>query len=156
MVSLKVLVAGEVTKNCKNGNEKPQLGYRVLKKSVTLLFICNNMTVAQERLQTLAEDTRMAINLWFGDVATFYAFFYTLTQKEHIIDQEKPAGWQEQLKAAQYYRRLCAKRAQKECGLPDELLEDIYSDYFEDFANYRDKKLMDDKLFMSYLRKLIS
>ena len=32
MVSLKVLVAGEVTKNCKNGNEKPQLGYSVLKK----------------------------------------------------------------------------------------------------------------------------
>lgn len=126
------------------------------KNAVTLLFICNNMTVAEKRLQELADDTRAAVNLWFGDVPTFYAFFYTLTQKEHVIDQEKPAGWQEQLKAAQFYRRLCAKRVQKECLLPDELLEDIYSDYFEDFANYREKTLMDDKLFMSYLRKLIS
>lgn len=114
------------------------------------------MTTAQKRLQALTDDTRAAINLWFGDMATFYAFFYTLTQKEHLIDQNKPQGWQEQLKAAQYYRRLCAKKAIKECMLPDELLEDIYSDYFEDFANYRDKKIMDDKLFMSFLRKLIS
>ena len=32
MVSLKVLVVGEVTKNCKNGNEKPRVGYMMLKK----------------------------------------------------------------------------------------------------------------------------
>ncbi len=114
------------------------------------------MTVAQERLQQLSDETRQAIQTWFVDVATFYAFFYTLTQKEHLIDQNKPQGWQEHLKAAQYYRRLCAKKAIKECMLPDELLEDIYSDYFEDFANYREKTLMDDKLFMSFLRKLIS
>lgn len=121
-----------------------------------MLLICNMMTTAQERLQKLSDETRMAIQLWFGDVPTFYAFFYTITQKEHLIDLNKAQGWQEQLKAAQYYRRLCSKKVIKECVLPDELLEDIASDYFEDFANYREKTLMDEKLFMSYLRKLIS
>lgn len=146
----------KIQKNVKNTTKILHFSVPYKKNAITLLFICNNMTVAEKRLQELAEETRAAINLWFGDVPTFYAFFYTLTQKEHIIDQEKPAGWQEQLKAAQYYRRLCAKRAQKECNLPPELLEDIYSDYFEDFANYRETKRMDDKLFMSFLRKLIS
>ena len=121
-----------------------------------MLLICNMMTTAQERLQKLSDETRMAIQLWFGDVPIFYAFFYTITQKEHLIDLNKAQGWQEQLKAAQYYRRLCSKKVIKECVLPDELLEDIASDYFEDFANYREKTLMDEKLFVSFLRKLIS
>lgn len=146
----------KIQKNVKMTTKNLLFSVLYKKNAITLLFICNNMTVAQKRLQELSDDTRAAICLWFGDVPTFYAFFYTLMQKEHIIDQEKPTAWQEQLKAAKYYRRLCAKRAQKECLLPDELLEDIYSDYFEDFANYRDKQLMDDKLFMSFLRKLIS
>ena len=113
------------------------------------------MTKAQDMLAHLDDEQRRLTQEWFGDLNTLYAFFYSLIQREHLTEQNHPEDWENQLKSIQFYRKLCSKRVKKECGLSQDLLEEIYSDYFEDFAHYREKNLMEDKVFISFMRKLI-
>ena len=114
------------------------------------------MTVAQQRIEQLDKKTKQRLIALFGTLEIFYEVFYLMMQNEHQLDVYRPDGWSAKLSSVQYYRRLATERLQKECAIDADLLEDIYSDYFEDFANYRERapKISNEE-FLTVLKKLI-
>lgn len=114
------------------------------------------MTLAQQRIEQLDKETKQRLIAMFGSLEIFYEIFYLMMQNEHQLDVYRPEGWSVKLSSVQYYRRLATERLQKECAVDADLLEDIYSDYFEDFANYRERtpKISNEE-FLSILKKLI-
>ncbi len=114
------------------------------------------MTTAQQRIEQLDKKTKQAIIALFGSIDVFYETFYLMMRNEHQLDLYRPEGWSVKLSSVQYYRRLATEKTLKECYIDAGLLEDIYSDYFEDFANYREKTpTISNEDFIIILKKLI-
>ncbi len=114
------------------------------------------MTVAEQRIQKLPATSKQALIALFGSLTAFYETFYLMMRNEHQLDLCREEGWSERLRSVQYYRRLATERVAKDCALDADLLEDIYSDYFEDFAHYREREIQfSDEEFLAVLRKLI-
>lgn len=114
------------------------------------------MTKATTTLQHLPEESNTAVEQLFGSTDTLYNCFYLLAKTEHDIQQEQATDWENRLKSAQYYRNLAAKKAMVECDLPEGIIEDIFSDYFEDFANYREIKVaLTNEAFVALINRLI-
>ena len=114
------------------------------------------MTTAQQRIERLDKKKKQATIALFGSIDVFYETFYLMIKNEHQLDLYRPEGWSAKLSSAQYYRRLATEKIVKECFIDADLLEDIYSDYFEDFANYREKTpTISNEDFITILKKLI-
>ena len=114
------------------------------------------MTIAQQRIEQLDVKTKQSLIHLFGSLGVFYELFYLIMKNEHQLDLYRPDGWSAKLSSVQYYRRLATERVVKECGIDADLMEDIYSDYFEEFANFQEKtpKLSNEE-FITLLKKLI-
>ena len=114
------------------------------------------MTETQEKIQKLDQKTMAVLRPWFKDREEFYNFFYHLIQSEHLIEMEKPENYEEKLKAVQFYRRLAVKRVVAEDAVFEELIDDIFSDYHEDYANFQENKQpLAQKRFLEILNKLM-
>ncbi len=114
------------------------------------------MTVAEERIQKLSATSKQTLIALFGSLTAFYETFYLMMRNEHQLDLYREEGWAERLRSAQYYRRLATERVAQTCNVDADLLEDIYSDYFEDFAHYREREIQfTEAEFLAVLKKLI-
>lgn len=114
------------------------------------------MTETQEKIQKLDQKTMTVLRPWFKDREEFYNFFYHLIQSEHLIEMEKPEQYEEKLKAVQFYRRLAVKRVVNEDPIFEEIIDDIFSDYHEAYANFQENKQpLAQKRFIEILNKLM-
>ena len=119
-------------------------------------YRCGIMTETQEKIQKLDQRTMAVLRPWFKDREEFYNFFYHLIQNEHLIEMEKPEQYEEKLKAVQFYRRLAVKRVVAEDAMFEELIDDIFSDYHEAYANFQENKQpLAQKRFIEILNKLM-
>ena len=67
----------------------------------------------------------------------------------------KPEQYEEKLKAAQFYRRLATRRVITEEPELEEIIDDIFSDYHEAYANFQENKQpLAQKRFIEILNKL--
>lgn len=115
------------------------------------------MTKATTTLQNLSEENKRAVEKLFGSSDILYNCFYLLAKTEHDIQQGQKEDWKNHLESAQHYRNLAAKRTMDECQLPEGIIEDIFSDYFEDFANYREIKIkLTNETFVALINRLIA
>lgn len=114
------------------------------------------MTEAQEKIKKLDQKVLAVLRPWFKDTEEFYHFFYHLIQSEHLIEMEKPDQYEEKLKAVQFYRRLAVKRIVNEEPALEEVIDDIFSEYHEDYANFQENKQpLAQKRFIEILNKLM-
>lgn len=114
------------------------------------------MSVAKNKLSQLSPEFIANIEAFCGNIDNLYETFYRLAQTEHIYQQDKPEEWIRLLDSAKYYRRLATKRITSECGIDEDIIDDIFSDYFEDFANFREyKNKLTDSEFQNIIKKLI-
>lgn len=114
------------------------------------------MTSAKQQIQKMPQATKQAVIEMFGSLDYFYDTFYLMMQNEHQLDLYRPEGWAQQLNSVQFYRRLATEKVQKLFGLNTDLLDDIYSDYFEDFAHYRTASTtISNEVFHTILKKLV-
>ena len=115
-----------------------------------------NMTETQLKIKKLDQRLVAVLRPWFKDREEFYHFFYHLIQNEHLIEMEKPENYEEKLKAVQFYRRLAVKRVVAEDTAFEELIDDIFSDYHEAYANFQENKQpLAQKRFLEILNKLM-
>ena len=69
---------------------------------------------------------------------------------------EKPNQYEEKLKAVQFYRRLAVKRVVLVDAIFEEIIDDIFSDYHEDYANFKENKQpLAQTRFIEILNKLM-
>ena len=114
------------------------------------------MTETQEKLQKLDQKVFAPLLPWFKDRMEFYHFFYHLIQSEHLIEMEKPDQYEEKLKAVQFYRRLAVRRVVNEEPILEDIIDDIFSDYHEAYANFQENKQpLAQKRFIEILNKLM-
>ena len=115
-----------------------------------------NMTTAEKNLSQLGEVQKQCVCALFGSVQNFYDCIYLLTQTEHLLHENKPQDWERKLESAQFCRKLIDKRVQHDCEIDEGLLADIRSDYFEDYANFRERKVaLSQNDFIDIIQKLI-
>lgn len=114
------------------------------------------MTETQLKIQNLSQKSMAEIRPWFKDREEFYNFFYHLIQSEHLLEMEKPEQYEEKLKAVQFYRRLAVKRVVIVDAIFEEIIDDIFSDYHEDYANFKENKQpLAQTRFIEILNKLM-
>ena len=114
------------------------------------------MTETQQKIEKLDQKIMAVLRPWFKDRMEFYYFFYHLAQSEHFIEMNKPEQYEEKLKAAQFYRRLATRRVITEEPALEEVIDDIFSDYHEAYANFQENKQpLAQKRFLEILNKLM-
>ncbi len=114
------------------------------------------MTETQIKIEKLDQKILASLKPWFRDRTEFYNFFYHLIQSEHLIEMEKPDQYEEKLKAVQFYRRLAVKRVLNEEPALEDIIDDIFSDYHENYASFQEKKQpLAQKRFIEILNKLM-
>ncbi len=114
------------------------------------------MTKAEENLQKLGEVQTQCLKALFGSVQNFYDCIYLVTQTEHLLHENKPENWEQKLESAQFYRKLIDKRVLRDCEITEDLIADIRSDYFEDYANFCERKIaLAQEEFVSIIQKLV-
>ena len=115
------------------------------------------MTLAEQRIKKIKKETKEQIFNFFDSLDEFYETFYLMIKNEHQIDMQRPKDWENRLRSVQYYRHLATERIVKDCSVERDLMDDIYSDYFEDFANFRERKCaLSEEKFLATIKKIIS
>ena len=112
--------------------------------------------MSEQIFEKLTEIQKQCLCALFGSVQNFYDCIYMVTQTEHLIHENKPDNWEQKLESVQYYRKLIDKRVQQDCEVSEEIIADIRSDYFEDYANFREQKLnLQQEEFVNIIQRLI-
>lgn len=115
------------------------------------------MTTAEQRIKNLKKESRNQLLTFFDSLEEFYETFYLMIKNEHQIDIQRPKDWENRLRSVQYYRHLATERMVKDCFIERDLIDDIYSDYFEDFANFRERDCkLSEKKFLAEIKKIIT
>ena len=115
------------------------------------------MTTAEQRIKNLKKETKNQLFCFFDSLDEFYETFYLMIKTEHQIDMHRPKDWENRLRSIQYYRHLATERMVKDCSVERDLMDDIYSDYFDDFANFKERECrLSDEKFLALVKKIIS
>lgn len=115
------------------------------------------MTTTEQRIKNLKKETKEQILAFFDSLEEFYETFYLMIRNEHQIDMQRSKDWENRLRSVQYYRHLATERMVKDCFIERDLIDDIYSDYFEDFSNFKERKCnLSEEKFRARIKKMIS
>lgn len=96
------------------------------------------MTGIYQHLSDLPSEKKELFVPIFGTIDRFYAVVYLIARNEHATEQNKPEQFEERLHIIRYvWVRI---KQMLDCfGLQGEnIMADIASDYFEDFATYKE------------------
>lgn len=113
------------------------------------------MTKIQEFLATLPEEQKALFVPIFGSVDRFYTVVYQIESNAHLTDREKPERYEDRMQVIRQIRKR-VENLVTSFGLEGEdIVADIASDYFDDFANYREFEpgITNDE-FIAVIRKI--
>ena len=113
------------------------------------------MSQIQEKLATLPDEKKRLFEPVFGSIDTFYEVIYLIAKNEHLTEQEKPARYEERLQVIRQMRQKAACLVSSFGLNGEEVVADIASDYFEDYAHYIDRTFdMQNEEYINYIKQL--
>lgn len=113
------------------------------------------MTKIQEFLTALPDEQKVLFAPIFGSVDKFYTVVYQIASNAHLTDREKPERYEDRMQVIRQIRKK-VEILVTSFGLEGEdVVADIASDYFDDFANYREFEpgITNDE-FIAVIRKI--
>ena len=113
------------------------------------------MTKIQRFLAELPEDQKVLFQPIFGDVDRFYEVVYLIAKNEHYTDLEKPDRYVDRLQVIRHMRKRVEDLLDTFGLEGKEIVADIFSDYFEDYVNYKEMGVnLTNEEFIAILRKI--
>lgn len=106
-------------------------------------------------LKKLPTEAKKRIDATYDSVDKFYAIVYLVAKNEHLLQQTRPAAWEQKIRTVHAYQGMI-RFMLDELGLSGkDILADIASDYLEDYVNFREKDFeMTNEEFISILKRL--
>lgn len=113
------------------------------------------MTNTELFIEQLPVEQKLTLAEFFGSIAFFYATIYLMAKNGHLIQEAKGENWEQGVKTVQYYQER-AEILLNALGIQgSELVQDIASDYFEDFVNYKEREFqLSQEQFVANISKL--
>ena len=106
-------------------------------------------------LKKLPEDAKEKIQSIYGSNERFYATVYLIAKNEHLLQETKPAAWEQKIRTVHAYQGMI-RFMLDEFGLSGkDILADISSDYLEDYVHYREKDFgMSNEEFINIIKRI--
>ena len=113
------------------------------------------MSKVLKTLKGLPAEVKEKINSIYGNTDKFYATVYLIAKNEHLLQEAKPAAWEQKIRTVHAYQGMI-RFMLEELGLPGkDIMADITSDYLEDYVNFREKDFgMTNEEFISIIKRI--
>lgn len=113
------------------------------------------MSKVRNELKKLPPEVKEKINSLYGNTDKFYATVYLIAKNEHMLQEMKPAAWEQKIKTVHAYQGMI-RFMLDEAGLSGkDIMADIASDYLEDYVQYQDKDFgMTNEEFIAILKRI--
>lgn len=113
------------------------------------------MSKVLKTLKELPAEAKEKINSIYGNTDKFYATVYLIAKNEYLLQEAKPAAWEQKIKTVHAYQGMI-RFMLEELGLPGkDIMADITSDYLEDYVNFREKDFgMTNEEFISIIKRI--
>lgn len=113
------------------------------------------MSKALITLKKISGEAQAHINAIYGSIDKFYATVYLIAKNEHLLQQEKPAAWEQKIRTVHAYQGIIRFMLDELEIDGKELMADITSDYLEDYVSFREKNFnMTDEEFIRILKRI--
>ena len=113
------------------------------------------MSQALITIKKMSDEAKAHISKIYGSTDKFYATVYLIAKNELLLQQHKPAAWEQKMRTVHAYQGII-RFMLDELGINgQELMADIASDYLEDYVSFREKNFdIDNEEFISILKRI--
>lgn len=114
-------------------------------------------TLGEKAIESIPDKAWNLLSTLFNDKETLYEVIYLIVQNGHVAKQNDNPNQAEQLKIISWYQETIESLLTR-AGLQGEgVFADVASDYFEDFAHYREREYkISSEEFIEIIKKLQS
>lgn len=113
------------------------------------------MTETRKNLSLLPLPLKKNITTKYGSMDKFYATVYLIARNAHQAEMSNIPGAEQRLKTIRAYQGMIQFMLDEGGINGKELLDNISSDYLEDFVNYREQDFgLTDKEFIEIIKRI--
>lgn len=113
------------------------------------------MSEALNQLKKLPHSTLKKIKETYGTVEKFYATVYLIARNAHQCEMAAVPAAEQRMRTIRAYQGMIRFMLDEEGANGKEIMDDIASEYLEDFVNYREQDFgMTNEEFIAIIKKI--
>lgn len=113
------------------------------------------MSDAKQQLNKLSKPAITKVKQIYGSIDKLYAVIYLIARNEHQCQTMPVPGAEQRLRTIRAYQGMIRFMLDEDGINGKEIMDDIASDYLEDFIRYAEKDFgMTDEEFISIIKKI--